>query len=167
MSVRGVVFDIGGVLEYTPDLRIQEGWEARLGLAPGEIGRRLASVFTDGSYGRISEAQVLTSIMELLDLSRPVADEFMADLWVEYLGTPNHELITYFRRLRDRCPTAILSNSFVGARPREEAHLGLDGLCDTVVYSHEVGFYKPEPEIYLLTSERLGLPPRATPLSGR
>ena len=74
---------------------------------------------------------------------------------VEYLGTPNDELLAYFRGLRGRQPTAILSNSFVGARQREHDHIGLDGLCDTVVYSHEVGLSKPAREIYLLTCERL------------
>ena len=44
----------------------------------------------------------------------------MADLWREYLGTANTELIEYARRLRPRYRTGILSNSFVGAREREQ-----------------------------------------------
>lgn len=159
MTVRGVAFDIGGVLEYTPNLHMAEKWEARLSLAAGEVHQRLAQVWSEGSYGRVTEAQVLTSVAELLEIDGPTADAFMADMWTEYLGTVNEELLTYFRGLRGRCPTAILSNSFVGARERETPWLGLEGLCDTVVYSHEVGFYKPEREIYLLTCERLGLPP--------
>ena len=158
MVTRGVVFDIGGVLEYTPDLHVIEKWEERLGLSPGEIHQRLGSIWTDGCYGRISEGQVLNSITEILGIDRNTTDLFMADIWVEYLGTPNDELLKYFRGLRGRCPTGILSNSFVGAREREHTHLGLEGLCDIVVYSHEVGHYKPEREIYLLTCERLGLP---------
>lgn len=159
MGVRGVVFDIGGVLEYTPELHVLDRWEERLGLAAGEINLRLGSTWSDGCYGRISEADVFNRIMEVLPVDRATAEAFQADLWVEYLGTPNQELLDYFRALGDRCPTAILSNSFVGARERETSHIGLEGLCSHVVYSHEVGFYKPEPEIYLLTCQRLGLPP--------
>ena len=159
MVVRGVVFDIGGVLEYTPDLQVRERWEERLDLPPGEIENRLAHVWVEGSYGRISEEEVLASYMELLEMDRPTADAFTTDLWVEYLGTPNEELLTYFRSLRSRCPTAILSNSFVGARVRDQTHIRVEELCNTVVYSHEVGFYKPERDIYLLTCEKLGLPP--------
>ncbi|MDN3029733.1 hypothetical protein [Streptomyces sp. S.PB5] len=43
----------------------------------------------------------------------------MADLWAEYPGTPNEELIGYVRGLRGSCRLGILSNSFVGARERE------------------------------------------------
>jgi hypothetical protein len=32
MAIRAVVFDIGGVLEITPDLGITRQWEIRLGL---------------------------------------------------------------------------------------------------------------------------------------
>ena len=32
MVIRAVVFDIGGVLEITPDLGVIPMWEARLGL---------------------------------------------------------------------------------------------------------------------------------------
>ncbi|HCP47855.1 MAG TPA: hydrolase [Deltaproteobacteria bacterium] len=159
-SQRGVVFDIGGVLELTPELHTIPKWEKQLHLPPGEIGQRLNTVFEDGCYGRVSEDEVLESIQRLLGIDAQTADSFMADIWVEYLGTPNDELIAYFRALQSRCITGILSNSFVGAREREQEHLGLEGLCGHIVYSHEVGFYKPEPEIYRLTCERLGLPPQ-------
>jgi hypothetical protein len=35
MVVGAVVFDIGGVLEITPDLGVAQRWEARLGLPAG------------------------------------------------------------------------------------------------------------------------------------
>lgn len=40
----------------------------------------------------------------------------MSDLWAEYVGELNVELADFFAGLRARCRTAILSNSFVGAR---------------------------------------------------
>jgi putative hydrolase of the HAD superfamily len=36
MGIQAVVFDIGSVLEITPDLGMTEMWESRLGLGPGE-----------------------------------------------------------------------------------------------------------------------------------
>jgi hypothetical protein len=36
MTIQAVVFDIGGVLEVTPDLGVTGMWESRLGLGPGE-----------------------------------------------------------------------------------------------------------------------------------
>ena len=47
--------------------------------------------------------------------------ELMDELWVEYVGRLNEELAEYFASLRPRYRTGILSNSFVGAREREQA----------------------------------------------
>jgi epoxide hydrolase-like predicted phosphatase len=83
----------------------------------------------------------------------------MADVWREYLGSANTELIGYARRLRPRYRTGIVSNSFVGAREREQAAYGFEELVDEIVYSHEVGMSKPDPRIYALVCERLGVRP--------
>jgi putative hydrolase of the HAD superfamily len=61
--------------------------------------------------------------------------------------------------LRGRFRTGILSNSFVGAREREQERYGFGDACDYIVYSHEVGMRKPERRIYELTCEKLGVEP--------
>jgi len=53
--------------------------------------------------------------------------------------------------------TALVSNSWGFDYPRD----AWEGLFDAVVISGEVGARKPDPEIYLLTARRLGLPPDA------
>ncbi|HEX5502149.1 MAG TPA: HAD family phosphatase [Thermomicrobiales bacterium] len=159
MAIRAVVFDIGGVLEVTPRTGWGERWEARLGLAPGELRTRLADVWRAGSVGAITEADVERRTGELLGLERADVDALMADLWAEYLGTLNAELATYFAGLRPRYRTGILSNSFVGAREREQARYGFGDLCDTIVYSHEEGLAKPDPRSYALACARLGVRP--------
>ena len=52
-----------------------------------------------------------------------------------------------------------MSNSFVGAREREQAAYGFEDLVEEIVYSHEVGFSKPDPRIYALICTRLNVPP--------
>ncbi|MDF5756409.1 HAD-IA family hydrolase [Spongiactinospora sp. TRM90649] len=95
-------------------------------------------------------------------MTGPQVEAFMADLWRQYLGVPNTELIEYTRGLRPRYATGILSNSFVGAREREQAAYGFEDLVDLIVYSHEVGMNKPDPRVYALTWERLGVRPEET-----
>jgi epoxide hydrolase-like predicted phosphatase len=80
-------------------------------------------------------------------------------VWREYVGTANTELIEYARRLRPRYRTGIVSNSFVGAREREQAAYGFEDLVEEIVYSHEAGFSKPDPRIYALICTRLNVPP--------
>lgn len=154
-----MVFDIGGVLEITPDLEIDRQWESRLGLGRGELPERMRDVWRDGSIGTITLEQVHQALRDRLSLDERTLAAYMADLWREYLGTANTELIEYTRGLRPRYRTGILSNSFVGAREREQAAYGFEDLVDEIVYSHEVGVSKPSPTIYALVCERLSVLP--------
>jgi len=159
VAVRAVVFDIGGVLEITPDLGIDRLWEARLGLAGGELDERMGDVWTGGGLGTLTLQEVHQAIRDRLGLGEQQLTAYMADLWREYLGTANTELIEYARRLRPRYRTGILSNSFVGAREREQAAYGFEDLVDEIVYSHEVAMAKPDPRIYALVCARLEVQP--------
>jgi epoxide hydrolase-like predicted phosphatase len=162
MVIRAVVFDIGGVLEITPDLGIDRRWEARLGLRAGEMGQRMDDVWTGGGLGTITLDDVHLALRDRLGLDEQQLTAFMADVWREYLGTANTELIGYARGLRPRYRTGILSNSFVGAREREQAAYGFEDLVDEIVYSHEAGMAKPDPRIYALACQRLGARPGET-----
>lgn len=157
MTIKAIIFDIGGVLEITPDLGLDKKWEQRLGLKSGELNRRLADVWRGGSIGTISLQQVHQKIGEILGWSETQVNELMGDVWREYLGTLNVELAEYFRGLRPKYQTAIISNSFIGAREKEAEHYQFDTLCDFIIYSHEVGLRKPDPRIFRLACEQLGL----------
>jgi len=159
MTIRAVVFDIGGVLEITPDRGVTAQWEGRLHLKPGELDRRMAEVWRDGSLGKRSEEDVRRSLGAMLEMDQARVDAFMQDIWDEYLGDLNGELAAYFTDLRPRYQTALLSNSFVGARSREQERYHFAEMTDFIIYSHEVGVAKPEPRIFELTWERLGAPP--------
>jgi len=157
--IKAIVFDIGGVLEITPNLGVDEKWEKLLNRKPDEFNELLRDVWRGGSLGSISIEQVHQQIGERLGLTESVVNEYMADVWKEYLGTLNVELAEYFRSLRSRYQTAIISNSFVGAREKEAEHYRFDTLCDFIIYSHEVGLSKPDLRIFELACERLGLQP--------
>ncbi len=159
MTIRAVAFDIGGVLEITPDTGMTEKWEQRLHLKPGELDQRMASVWRDGSLGKCSEEQVQQSLKEIIGMDQAQVDAFLHDLWEEYLGELNVPLASYFSSLRPRYQTAIISNSFVGARTREQERYHFDKMTDLIIYSHEVGIAKPDRRIYELTCERLGVQP--------
>jgi epoxide hydrolase-like predicted phosphatase len=159
MTIRAVVFDIGGVLEYTPDLGVDAAWAKRLELTTAEFQKRLMPVWKGGNIGTITLEDVHQRIGAILGIDEERVNAYMEDVWREYVGTANRELIDYFRNLRPRYQTAILSNSFVGAREREQELYGFEDMTDFIIYSHEVGLRKPDPAIYKLTCERLGLPP--------
>ncbi len=159
VAIRAVVFDIGGVLVIAPDLGAGRRWEDRLGWPAGELEQRMRAVWRGGSIGAITLDDVHQAIRERLGLDEQQLAEFMADLWHEYLGTANTEIIEFARQLRPRFRTGILSNSFVGAREQERAAYGFEDLVDELVYSHEAGMSKPDPGIYALACARLDVRP--------
>jgi len=159
MTIKAVAFDIGGVLEVTPPTGIDEEWERRLGLDPGELAARLDGVFEPAAVGAVTEAELHRQVGEALGVGRDLVEEMMADLWEEYLGTLNVELFEFAAGLRPAYRTGIISNSSVGAREREQERYRMAELTDVLIYSHEVGITKPDPRIYRLAWQRLGVQP--------
>lgn len=156
---RCVVLDIGGVLEVTPATHWAPRWEADAGLAPGTVADRLGDVFSAGMVGAMTEAEVLAATGDRLGVSSDMLDRFWAEMWREYLGHLNVELYEWFKSLRPGLRTGILSNSFVGAREREQQLYGFADHTDVLIYSHEVGLLKPDPAVYELACRLLDVPP--------
>lgn len=174
MAIRAVVFDIGGVLEVSPEGVEPSGafpqliarWEQRLGRQPGELAEQIAAMDArlrdqgkDGALGTITEEEWWADFRLATRMDQPQLDAFMRDFWDVYMGTLNAELAGYFRNLRPRYKTALLSNSFVGARREEQQRFHFDEMSDLIIYSHEVGLAKPDRRIFELTCERLGVRP--------
>ncbi len=156
-----MIFDIGGVLERNPPTGWQRKWARRLGRDPREVERELNRILSPGSIGAVSLEEIMREAATVLGLDHAAVSALMEDSWREYVGTLNSEMAGYFAGLRARYKTGILSNSFVGAREREQAAYGFEDMCDEIVYSHEVGCLKPEPKIYHLACERLNVAPQA------
>jgi epoxide hydrolase-like predicted phosphatase len=158
MPPRGLLLDFGGVLTTN----IWESFDAFCraeGLPEGAVRR----AFRDDP-GALADLRLLET-GEISDTE--FAARFGPRLGVEEtdgliermfggLG-PQYEVIDAVRRLRGAgVRTGLISNSW--GTGIYEPRL-LDELFDAVVISGEVGLHKPQPEIFLLACERLGLEP--------
>lgn len=74
--------------------------------------------------------------------------------------TINTELLGYIVDLKKKYKTALLSNVNRGGLERRINRDVLSQHFDVIVESGEVGYIKPEPEIYKLTAQRLGVEPK-------
>lgn len=153
------MFDIGGVLEVTPRTDWRERWAARLALTPIAFADQVDPIFAPGATGAASLEAIERQVAEVLGLGDEDLAALMGDAWAEYVGTLNDKVAGYFAGLRPRVRTGILSNSFVGAREREQSLYGFEDMCDVIVYSHEVGWCKPDPRIYHAVCDGLGCAP--------
>jgi HAD superfamily hydrolase (TIGR01509 family) len=156
--IRAVVLDIGSVLEVIDDAVFPEPFEQRHGLPAGAVHDASATFPGHPGIGELSEEQVRAHWREHLALSDEQGDELVADYWRWYVGTLDRELFDWFAAQRPARKTGIVSNSGPGAREAERCW-GFEEITDDIVYSHEVGLLKPDPRIFALAAERLGVQP--------
>jgi len=157
--IKAIFFDVGGVLEVAPATDWRQRWSRRLGRRLAEFQVLLDELWTPGATGAQTLAEIERRTAKALCLDAEALKELMHDAWTEYLGTLNDELAEVVRGLQPRYLTGTISNSFVGAREREQAAYGFENLFDVLVYSHEVGCLKPDPRIYRLACEQLDVLP--------
>jgi putative hydrolase of the HAD superfamily len=160
VAIKGLIFDYGGVLW---DMR----WDVSASLAKehGLEERALVETMYGGNphwrdieIGRGDRDIWLREAHESLErlAGKPLPP--VHQHWRDEQGwiTPNIELI---RRLRTAYRTAVLSNADNTLRARFLAHEGLLDLFDEFICSADVGMAKPDPRIYTLAAERLGIAP--------
>jgi putative hydrolase of the HAD superfamily len=167
-AITTVISDFGGVLTSPlVDTFAMLNEEERLD--PGALGAALARIAErDGTHplfelecGRMTEREFLARLMAQLrdDLGRDVTLHTFAERYFGHLQ-PNAPMIALLTELRDRgYQLALLTNNVREWEPRWRAMLPVDDLFELVVDSAFVGMRKPEPEIYRLTCERLGVAP--------
>jgi len=121
IPIEAVIFDIGDVLEVNPRTGWRERSARQLGLSLDAFDQRLGEIWAAGAIGTASLKEIESRTAAALGVDDAIVAALMNDVWSEYIGTLNPELADYFKRLRPRYRTGLLSNSFVGAREREEA----------------------------------------------
>jgi len=154
--IMAFVLDIGSVFEVTDDSILPGQFERHHGLAPGSVAAA-CDWPADPLVGAMTEAETRAHWQRRLGLTDDQVDELVADQWRWYVGTLDQTLFDWFARARSRgLKTGIVSNSGPGAREAER-HYGFEAITDDIVYSHEVGLRKPDPEIFALATSRLGV----------
>ena len=126
-------------------------------MAPASLWRDLGDVVQGGSIGTLTIEEMSGAFRDRLGMNDEQLGRFWEDIWEQYLGRPNEELIEYFSNLRSRVRTGIISNSGVGCREREQERYGFEDMCEVIIYSHEEGMEKPDRRIYDIACERMDL----------
>lgn len=165
-SVRALVSDFGGVLT-SPLWEAFSAVQAQEGLPLEALGKALARIAErDGENplfalerGEMTEPDFLAGLEGALheELGRSVSLRRFAESYFAALR-PNEELFAYYRKLSERgLRLALLTNNVREWEPRWRSMLPFDDIFELVVDSGFVGLRKPDPAIYALTLDRLGL----------
>jgi putative hydrolase of the HAD superfamily len=169
-AIEAVISDFGGVLT-SPLLDSFADLQDSHGISLEALGKAMAAIWErDGAHplfeletGRLSEPAFLQALGDELttQLGREVEMHSFGERYFAHLH-PNEPMIDYMRDLRDRgYKLAICTNNVREWEQRWRAMLPVDEIFSVVVDSAFVGARKPEPRIYEITLERLGVPASA------
>jgi putative hydrolase of the HAD superfamily len=166
LTPTGVISDFGGVLT-TPLIQSFLAFQDETGISMEALGVTMQRIAErDGEHplfelekGRISEAGFLERMADALEPElghRPEMHRF-SEVYFEALE-PNPPMIDLMRELKGRSMRmALLTNNVREWEPHWRSMLPVDEIFELVVDSAFVGFRKPEPRIYEITLERLGM----------
>lgn len=149
-NIEAIIFDCFGVL-YT------DAHEATYGTRFPELADELRNLSSASDHGFISRQEYLEGMSKLTGDSLEVIDNAHV-----HEHEANKPLIEYIRQeLKPHYKIGMLSNIGRDFMQNFFDEHELHDLFDAVVLSSGVGYTKPEPEIYHITLDRLGVATRA------
>lgn len=157
MTIRAVIFDIGGVLFGVGNPAPHRKWEARLGLSEGDLTRVVYAtnaVARQALIGQATPEEVWAEVASRLSLTPDELQALRTDFSSGYVL--NEELMAFIRALRPGVKTGIISDAFSDAREIMSPYIN-DDVFDVIVFSAEEGVQKPNPEIFERALSRLGV----------
>jgi putative hydrolase of the HAD superfamily len=167
-AIGAVVFDIGGVVQDSP-LHAIARYEQERGLPPNAINRVVVAAGEAGAWARLERGELTVQSFcvpfEADCRARGIAIDGRALMErIAEASVPRPRMLEAIRRLRAAgLRVAALTNNWVaeppGAATSETIKSRLAAHFDVFVESAVVGLRKPDPRIYALVCDKLGLPP--------
>jgi epoxide hydrolase-like predicted phosphatase len=159
-AIRAVLWDMGGVLLRNmipePRIRLAELY----GMSEAQLEELVFRnpVSKKATIGEVGVEELWEYVREALQLDPQKLAEFEVTFWSS--DRVDEELIDFIQSLRQNYKIGLLSNAFIDARPSLSKRFpGLLNVFDEVVFSYEVKIAKPDPRIYSLMLDKLGLEP--------
>ena len=162
MNIRAFIFDFGGVLVRMVDDRPRLKLAQQLGLPLSQLDNLV--FFSDSaqraSRGEISIGMHWETVRNALGIQPEDMPGFLEQYWSA--NDVNWRLLGYIRELHPRYKVGLLSNAWDDLRQTLHTRWGIDGLFDELIISAEVKLVKPDPRIFHLAVDRLGVQPGET-----
>jgi len=156
MTIKATIWDFSGVLiqPVIPDPFKQLACE--LGIPPDSLTK-----YFDGTEngrmdrGKESERAYLHRMKQELGLKEN-AIQVLGNFFFEKFKL-DADLITFIRQSRSKLKTALCSNFSDRLRPSLDVPWKVTDAFDVIIISCEVGYIKPERQIYQMTLEKLAI----------
>jgi putative hydrolase of the HAD superfamily len=161
MTHKAVIFDLGGVVLDSP-LHVFRQYEAELGLSAGWLSRMIVGTGEGGAWARLERGELeMSAFFAAFDAEAALhgAGIRAIDLLgrVDQMCQPRPSVLQAIRAIRHAgLATAALTNNWFSDDQHRKMEL-LRPEFDVFIESAREGLRKPDPRIYELACERLGL----------
>ena len=163
-TLKAAIFDIGGVLTTSPVQSIRR-FEQEAGLPERALGPLLAS--HEGAWSRFEKSELTPA--DFITAFEAEAKELGHEIdGSAFLGAffgalvVRDDYMRAVRHLRGKVKLGAITNNIardVDEGAARSGPLALEELFDVVIESSKVGVRKPDPRIYEMACERLGVEP--------
>lgn len=155
--IKAIAFDFGGVIEIKDGNLFQEIAEY-LQISLEDWERVYSSLNHMHNTGEKKGDEVVALTAKEFNASDEQIS-YINDLILKIRKTKkiNYELLEIIRKLKERnYKVGLLSNNSVNLNKKLQDE-NITGIFDVIVISGDVGFQKPQPEIFKILSDRLGV----------
>jgi putative hydrolase of the HAD superfamily len=165
--IEAVIFDFGGVITTSP-FEAFARYESERGLPADIIRRTNAANHLENAWAKFERAEVDLDAFDALFAaeSRALGAEVRGrDVLPLLSGDLRPEMVQALRRIKARfktgCITNNLPNNAIGSASGRTLYVAeVMALFDHVIESAKIGLRKPDPRIYRMMVEALGVDPK-------
>src|SRR5271156_4266849 len=163
-----VIWDFGGVLTTSP-FEAFARFESERGLPPDIIRRTNAANHLENAWAKFERAEVDIDAFDRLFAteSRALGAEVRGkDVLPLLSGDLRPEMVEALKRVKGHFKTGCITNNLpanaIGSASGRTLYIAeVMALFDHVIESAKIGLRKPDPRIYRMMVEKLGVDPRA------
>lgn len=162
MPIKAVIWDMGGVLLHMGDETPRQELAIEFGVPLKKI---YWAIFDSPSaqaatVGNITVKDHWRNVGRILDIPEQKTPGFLRRFWG--VDKIDRQAIDFIYFLHKYFKTGLLSNAWDNLRDLFEHEWRIANAFDDMIISAEVGMAKPDPQIYRLAVERLGVNPGET-----
>jgi epoxide hydrolase-like predicted phosphatase len=155
VTIKAIIFDLGGVLLRTQDFTVRERLAERLSMDRHELEEFIFGGDTGdkAQRGEITVQQHWEHLRHQLGCTpqefRKIVDEFFV------MDKLDDGLVDFVRELHKNYRTALLSNAWDNLRQIIADSWHFEDAFDAIIISSEVGMVKPDPRIFRFALDQL------------